>query len=88
MKKGELKGSSKKKWQVTYIAPLQPNILAAFLPWGGSLGAGRIRLAGAKLSLKLLRTKSSFTFLLNHLLLPDVQMHLPDDCTESSHGLM
>lgn len=26
----------------------QPPILAAFLPWGGSAGAGRIRLAGAK----------------------------------------
>jgi hypothetical protein len=24
----------KKKWQVTYIAPLQPFTLAAFLPWG------------------------------------------------------
>jgi hypothetical protein len=38
-----------KKWQVTYIAPLQPYILAVFLPWGGSTGAGRIRLAGAKI---------------------------------------
>jgi hypothetical protein len=27
----------------------QPSILAAFLPWGGSTGAGRIRLAGAKI---------------------------------------
>lgn len=27
----------------------QPFILAAFLPWGGSTGAGRIRLAGAKI---------------------------------------
>lgn len=26
----------------------QPSILAAFLPWGGSIGAGRIRLAAAK----------------------------------------
>jgi hypothetical protein len=26
----------------------QPLILAAFLPWGGSAGAGRIRLAAAK----------------------------------------
>jgi hypothetical protein len=25
---------NKKKWQVTYIAPLQPFTLAAFLPWG------------------------------------------------------
>jgi len=23
-----------KKWQVTYIAPLQPLTLAAFRPWG------------------------------------------------------
>ena len=37
-----------KKRQVTYIAPLQPSTLAAFLPWGSSIGAGRIRLAGAK----------------------------------------
>lgn len=37
-----------KKRQVTYIAPLQPFTLAAFLPWGSSIGAGRIRLAGAK----------------------------------------
>jgi hypothetical protein len=27
----------------------QPFILAAFLPWGGSTGAGRKRLAGAKI---------------------------------------
>ena len=27
----------------------QPSILAAFLPWGGSTGAGRIRLAAAKI---------------------------------------
>ena len=27
----------------------QPFILAAFLPWGGSTGAGRIRLAAAKI---------------------------------------
>jgi len=38
----------KKKWQATHIAPLQPPILAAFLPWGGSAGAGRVRPAGAK----------------------------------------
>jgi len=38
-----------KKWQATYIAPLQPPILAAFLPWGGSAGAGRARPAGAKI---------------------------------------
>lgn len=29
----------------------QPPILAAFLPWGGSAGAGRIRLAAAKVEL-------------------------------------
>src|SRR5882672_20889 len=34
-----------KKRQVTYIAPLRPLTLAAFRPWGGSAGAGRIRLA-------------------------------------------
>ncbi len=39
-----------KKRQVTYIAPLQPPTLAAFLPWGSSAGAGRIRLARAKIS--------------------------------------
>ncbi len=38
----------KKKWQATHIAPLQPPILAVFLPWGGSAGAGRVRPAGAK----------------------------------------
>jgi len=37
-----------KKWQVTYIAPLQPPTLATFLSWGSSVGAGRIRLADAK----------------------------------------
>jgi hypothetical protein len=37
-----------KKWQATHIAPLQPPILAAFLPWGGSAGAGRVRPANAK----------------------------------------
>ena len=41
-------GEHQKKWQVTYIAPLQPFTLAAFLPWGSSIGAGRIRLAGTK----------------------------------------
>ena len=37
-----------KKWQATYIAPLQPLILATFLSWGGSAGAGRARPAAAK----------------------------------------
>lgn len=39
-----------KKWQAPHIAPLQPPILAAFRPWGGSAGAGRVRPAGAKIS--------------------------------------
>jgi hypothetical protein len=38
-----------KKWQAYYIAPLQPPTLAAFLPWEGSAGAGRVRPAGAKI---------------------------------------
>lgn len=41
------KNSRNKKWQVTYIAPLQPFTLATFLSWGSSIGAGRIRLAAA-----------------------------------------
>lgn len=31
------------------IAPLQPSILAAFRPWGGSTGAGRKSLAAANI---------------------------------------
>jgi len=38
----------KKNRQATHIAPLQPPILAVFLPWGGSAGAGRVRPAGCK----------------------------------------
>jgi len=38
-----------KKWQAPHIAPLQPLILAAFRPWGGSTGAGRVRPAAAKI---------------------------------------
>lgn len=38
-----------KKWQAPHIAPLQPSILAAFRPWGGSTGAGRVRPAAAKI---------------------------------------
>ncbi len=38
-----------KKWQATHIAPLQPPILAAFRPWGGSAGAGRMRPATANI---------------------------------------
>lgn len=51
---------SNKKWQVTYIAPLQPSILAAFLPWGISTGAGRIRLADAKVSLFFIQQKNFY----------------------------
>ena len=38
-----------KKWQATYIAPLQPYTLAAFPPWGDSTGAGRVGLANANI---------------------------------------
>ena len=41
-----------KKWQADYIAPLQPPILAAFRPWGGSAGAGRVRPAGANIAIQ------------------------------------
>jgi len=41
-------GEKKKNRQAYYIAPLQPLILAAFRPWGGSVGAGRVRPAGCK----------------------------------------
>ncbi len=37
-----------KSGQATYIAPLQPPILAPFPAWGSSEGAGRIRLAQRK----------------------------------------
>jgi hypothetical protein len=40
----------RKKRQATHIAPLQPHILAAFRPWGGSAGAGRVRPAAAKIA--------------------------------------
>ena len=36
-----------KKRQAYYIAPLQPLTLAAFPPWEGSAGAGRVRPAAA-----------------------------------------
>ena len=36
------------KRQAPHIAPLQPLILAVFLPWGSSAGAGRVRPAGCK----------------------------------------
>jgi hypothetical protein len=42
--------SKKKKRQAPHIAPLQPHILAAFRPWGGSAGAGRVRPAAAKIA--------------------------------------
>ncbi len=35
----------------SYIAPLQPPTLAAFLPWGDSEGAGRVRLSLCKYSI-------------------------------------
>jgi len=39
----------KNKKMASYLyRTAQPPILAAFLPWGGSAGAGRIRLAAAK----------------------------------------
>jgi len=41
----------KKSGQATYIAPLQPPILALFPAWGSSEGAGRIRLAHRKNSI-------------------------------------
>lgn len=41
-----------KSGQDTYIAPLQPSTLAAFRPWGSSIGAGRISLARDKSNLK------------------------------------
>jgi len=37
-----------KKRQATYITPLRPSTLAAFLPWGNSTGAGCVGLAGCK----------------------------------------
>ena len=50
-----------KKRQATHIAPLQPLILAAFRPWGGSAGAGRVRPAGRKDK----KTKFPFGFFSN-----------------------
>ena len=47
-KKKEYQYDIPKKRQATYIAPLQPLILAAFRPWGGSVGAGRMRPANGK----------------------------------------
>lgn len=47
----------KKKWQATYIAPLQPPTLAAFLPWEGSAGAGRVRPAAANIGQKVFYKK-------------------------------
>ena len=38
----------RKKRQANYIAPLQPLTLAAFRPWEGSAGAGRVRPASCK----------------------------------------
>src|ERR1700722_12368618 len=41
--RGEIKNG-----KVTYIAPLRPPTVAAFRPWRGSAGAGRIRLCRCK----------------------------------------
>src|ERR1700722_2293534 len=41
--RGEIKNG-----KVTYIAPLRPPTVAAFRPWRGSAGAGRIRLCRHK----------------------------------------
>jgi hypothetical protein len=38
-----------KKWQATYIAPLQPHTFAVFPPWRSLAGAGRVGLAGANI---------------------------------------
>ena len=62
MYKSTLKG---KKWQATHIAPLQPLVLAAFLPWGSSAGAGRARPAAAKIRIEQL--KMHFLFLSNKI---------------------
>lgn len=43
-----LRLSEIKKWQATYIAPLQPPTLATFRSWGSSAGAGRVRPAAGK----------------------------------------
>ena len=40
--------AKRKNRQATHIAPLQPPILAVFLPWGVLAGAGRMRPAGCK----------------------------------------
>jgi len=46
----------------------QPSILAAFLPWGVSTGAGRARPAGANVAQKKLLKKATKTYLLPTLL--------------------
>jgi len=48
-----------KKWQVTYIAPLNHVPLLCSHP-GGLAGAGRIRLAGANVN--FYRIKANFCF--------------------------
>ena len=62
-----------KKWQATHIAPLQPPILAAFLPWGGSAGAGRVRPASAKVMnySKLIDAIQQTTYYYRMILVPD-----------------
>ena len=55
---GKGNGSSgHKKWQAYHIAPLRPPTLAAFRPWGSSVGAGRMRPAGAKVKEIIVITK-------------------------------
>ena len=46
-----MKLQDEKKGQATLIAPLQPPTLAFFRTWGSSAGAGRKRLARAKVSI-------------------------------------
>jgi len=49
----EVYRSTKKRGQATHIAPLQPSTLATFRSWGGSTGAGRMRLAQGGKSTKI-----------------------------------
>ena len=51
-----------KKRQAYYIAPLQPLTLAAFPPWEGSAGAGRVRPAGRKYTEKFKVKNPNFNF--------------------------
>ena len=55
-----------KKRQAYYIAPLQPLTLAAFPPWEGSAGAGRVRPAGRKYTEKFKVKNPNFKLLLEN----------------------